>query len=519
MGLLLDSRRCHLASQNPLFGFLFRGLSLSFSFSFSVSVRLPFPVLFNNAQAMGLSLTLSLIRLSGCCQMFQFFCLGSGNPSGINNKLYTLDSFPVGWWHFAETQSSQHQQHVFQGYVRQLAWRSNRHLRSCVGAPAPVRVGSQVAGSWTGVASFGDCPLRKVPCVWPADEYSSGRVMITVGQLGTQQLTVATVYCPAKGPTYPNATALAERLLEPITENLTFGRQGPRAIVGDFNCVAGSLQQMKLWQSQGWIELQDLMHQRHGLVPRATCKGKTAPDQVWLSPECIPLVTNISFWQIYPDHDLIIAGLSIPSQSEHTYQWSLPGHIPWKMIDQVQWESTIDIGPFELSSSRHEGCHRLFPDDSEGYESGQLIDTTRAFSTWSRSFEHKVSECLSSAVSRTDRSFFGRGQITRPKLRRNQPQVPKHSRPGEVEQTCGFLNRAIARWFKQLRRLQSYRHAAHAVRCSDTFHSRAALWNSILRATGFQPDFAAWWPTPKPGIADAATCASSRCDSHGPDLR
>ena len=112
--------------------------------------------------------------------------------------------------------------------------------------PAPYRVGSGVAGSWTGALCFGDCPIRHVPCVWPSDEYTSGRVMISVAQLGGFQITSATVYCPAKGPTFPNARALSEELLAPITENLVFWqRRDPGAIVGDFNCAAGQLQQMR----------------------------------------------------------------------------------------------------------------------------------------------------------------------------------------------------------------------------------------------------------------------------------
>ena len=75
------------------------------------------------------------------------------------------------------------------------------------------------------------------------------------------QLSTATVYCPAKGPTFPNARALSEELLQSVTENLVFGREGPRAILGDFNCPAGHLQQMQVWQPLGWVELQNLMHQ------------------------------------------------------------------------------------------------------------------------------------------------------------------------------------------------------------------------------------------------------------------
>ena len=421
------------------------------------------------------------------------FVLGTGNPSGLSNKLHTLDSFPTGLWHLAETQISKPQQHAFHSYVRNLSWRSNRLLRSCVGAPAPYRVGSSVAGSWTGVLCFGDCPLRSVPCVWPSDEYSSGRALISVAQIGTMQLSTATVYCPAKGPTFPNARALSEELLQSVTENLVFGREGPRAILGDFNCPAGHLQQMQVWQSLGWVELQNLMHQCFGIIPRPTCKNSTAPDQIWVSPELIPFVSNVAIWDIYPDHSMLVAGLHVPSVSRHSYQWHLPGHVPWSLVDFKSWEHDSDLGPILDSSRRPVGGHSLSLDSRLDFESVGQSESTEAFRSWSHDFEIRVSRCMQPGIHQTDRSFYGRGQMTKPRKRRHLPQVPKHSRPGEVEQTCGFLNRASANWFKQLRRLQSYKHAILSDRHQENYHSRAALWNSIVRAHGFKGGFAAWW--------------------------
>ena len=427
------------------------------------------------------------------CDFSPEFCLGVGNPFGINNKLHTLDCFPIGLWHMAETQASKHQQHAFHGYVRNMSWRSNRLLRSCVGAPAPYRVGSGVAGSWTGVLCFGDCPIRHVPCVWPSDEYTSGRVMISVAQLGGFQITSATVYCPAKGPTFPNARALSEELLAPITENLVFGREGPRAIVGDFNCAAGQLQQMRLWQAQGWVELQELMHQRHGIIPRHTCKQASAPDQIWVSPELAIFVNNVAVWDIYPDHAMLVAGLHVPPVRQQELQWHLPGHIPWTSVDLDSWGQSSDLGPILDTNRRPVGGHCLSSDSLLDFASVGHQEATDAFRSWSRGFEAKVSHCMKPGVQTVDRSYFGRGQLTKPRLRRHLPKVPKHSRQGEAEQTCGFLNRASANWFKQLRRLQSYKHAARSPRHQDTFHSRAALWQSILRAPGFVGGFSHWW--------------------------
>ena len=421
------------------------------------------------------------------------FVIGTGNPSGINNKLYTLDCFPLGWFHLAETHASSSQQSMVHSHLRALSMRQSRNIRCCMGAPAPLRSGSHYAGAWTGVLNFADCHLRQVPSFWPDGEYHSGRVMLTVAHIGNLQITSATVYCPAKGPSFPQATELAESLLEPVTEALVFGRAGARIICGDFNTSAGSLRQMQLWQSQGWVELQDLMHGLHSVTPRPTCKGATAPDQIWISPELIPLISNVSVWQLYPDHDVLLAGLRLPSLPRDSMQWHLPGHIPWNHISQERWTSNQDVGSVFPVGVWPVGClHPSEPSDSFDL---RLLDSTSAFREWSSRFEQAASASMSHPTAQADRSFFGRGRMTQPKPRKCNYAVPKHSRPGEVQQVCGFLNRAVARWFKQLRRLQSYMHAVRSVNAGATFLARAALWNSSLHAAGFEHGFVTWWPS------------------------
>ena len=305
------------------------------------------------------------------------FCIGSGNPSGINNKLHTLDFFPKGWFHLAETQASRSQQSLVQSHLRAVSARQNRNLRCCVGAPAPLRPGSQHSGSWTGVLNFGDCHLRQVPSFWPAGEYNSGRVMLTVAHIANLQITSATVYCPAKGPSFPQATELAESLLEPVTEALVFGRAGARIICGDFNTSAGSLRQMQIWRSQGWAEIQEIMYSRHSLAPRHTCKGATTPDQIWCSPEIMPWISNIALWKIYPDHDMLLAGIRMPNLPKVSLQWHLPGHIPWNHVSQERWTSDSDVGSvFPPSVWPAGGLPRSEPVFSDGLHS---LDSTFAF--------------------------------------------------------------------------------------------------------------------------------------------
>lgn len=331
------------------------------------------------------------------------FCLGIGNPSGISNKLHTLGHFPVGFWRLAETQASKQQQCSFQGTIQAMARRQDRHLRSVVGAPAPLRPGSSFAGIWTGVLCWGDCLIKEVPCPWPSGEYSSGRVLVTVARQGGLDLTTATVYCPPRGPTFPNAHALSEKLLVPITESVVFGQSGPRAILGDFNCEAGALHQMRLWKSLGWVELQDFMFQMHGVEPSPTCKHATSPDQMWISPELATMLANVAVWDIYPDHSVLIAGLKLPTKHRFEHQWRLPGHIPWDKVDLDRW-STL----FRVVGPSPEGGNA---------PTGNPVDPTEAFRLWSGGFEEAVSTCVRDPIVRLDKSFYGRGKLDRPQPR------------------------------------------------------------------------------------------------------
>lgn len=418
------------------------------------------------------------------------FCIGIGNPSGISNKLHVLESFPIGWWHLAETQASKFQQCCLQRRLQCISKNQNRCIRSVLGAPAPLRAGSSEAGSWTGVLSFGDCPLREVPVVLNNGEYSNGRVSFSTAHLSGFEISAATVYLPPRGPSYPNARHLSELLLQRVSEEIVFGRQGPRIILGDFNCEAGSLDAMKLWGAQGFVEVQSWFASMFGFQPRKTCKGATAPDQIWVSADILPLLTNIGTWRIFPDHDVLMIGLSLPRCSPFERQWPLPARIPWDHVDFDLWASQAPLQSIRSRFLEHQRALDFPPSHAQSKDS-----ISKAFASWSRDFESQVSRSLCTDVASHDSSFKGRAKLVQPKLRRVQPAVPRHARPGEETQASGFLNRSLNRWYKQLRRLQSYKHSICSSRVAETFEARAPLWQCILRAPGFVGGFQKWWPS------------------------
>ena len=221
-----------------------------------------------------------------------------------------------------------------------------------------------------------------------------------------------------------------------------------------------------------------------------TCKDATAPDQIWVSSEILPFLNNLGTWKIFPDHDMLIVGLSLPGCPKYEKQWPLPGRIPWNHIDLDAWNSQP---PLQSIRSRFLGLQRASDFPVSRDQSKHNI--SQAFAAWSHDFESRVSQSFRTDVASHDSSFKGRAKLMQPRSRRIQPVAPKHARPGEEVQASGFLNRSLNRWYKQVRRLQSYRHASRSSRAPATFESRASLWQSILRAPGFLDGFQSWWPT------------------------
>ena len=68
--------------------------------------------------------------------------------------------------------------------------------------------------------------------------------------------------------------------------------------------------------------------------------------------------------------------------------------------------------------------------------------------------------------------------------------VSKPSRQGEVQLRSDLVSSQVQLWFKQLRRLQSYKHAAVANKQTlDAEVYRLSLWAAIKKGRGFDGFF------------------------------
>ena len=81
--------------------------------------------------------------------------------------------------------------------------------------------------------------------------------------------------------------------LEAVTQRVVLQGSGPRFLAGDFNLEPQALHHASVWAEHGFVEVQDLWHQRTGSLPQVTCKNSTRKDYVWISAELQPLLQGV----------------------------------------------------------------------------------------------------------------------------------------------------------------------------------------------------------------------------------
>ena len=399
------------------------------------------------------------------------FSIGTFNPSGINNKFEVFKNFPAGWWGGAETQASRRQVSAFRASVRNSS--TGGTFRVVAGHDAPLRAGSLTSGAWTGVLHLASVPLREIRLPWPEHIFESGRVVASMALVDAVPIVHATVYLPPRGPTYPAAKQLGEAILAPITKEIVLGRKGCRVVTGDFNWPAGALQATKQWQEAGWKELQDIMSERYNLPRIMTCKGATAPDQIWISPELQNFLTTRGWADFFPDHLVLAARFRFPPGCTLERHWSMPQRLSWDAVDKTVLESACEKLPTLAAST----------------------DTSVSLLTWSRAYEEAVAE-----ATKSDTPFpgacYGRAATSFPTLRHNQLKVPRHSRAGEEMICSSFLGRSVQLWFQQYKRFINLRNSLRSSTWTpEVGVLRQKTWQAIQKAKGFRMRFSHWWPT------------------------
>ena len=278
-------------------------------------------------------------------------------------------------------------------------------------------------------------------------------------------------------PTWPGARTLTENMLQSVSQEFIIGMQGLRYVAGDFNHPE-SLPSIQGWLQAGWVEIQTLHHQRSGYVPQDTYRGMSRPDRLYISPELAAFFTAAHYEAWFADHGALHGVFQIPDNHPSYWAWPLPAQLPWEEADIQTWHASLQPSLNDTQPTQDPTSHYK--------HLGYLYET---------SLDHHLSE---HSHIRLPPACLGRGQRLQPVRRQPQAPILRSSRPGEEHLASDVISRAVLRWFRQLRRLQSMHHALKAGGQGPTHQLyRTELWHAILHAPGFQPTFCEWWPTRK----------------------
>ena len=395
--------------------------------------------------------------------------VGTSNPTGLRSKEALAVDLGPGVFHYNETQLSEATVRSCTGVLKSLAQQQNRDLRVTTGAPAPLRPGSLWAGGWSGVLTTSDVPCRPLQLHWLHGCYHTGRIQATFHAVGNTPVLTANLYGFPAGYTHESPRHQTELLLETLTREIVIGRKGVRTISGDFNHCPNLLEQVDIWKRYGWQCAQALAAERWNQEPRATCKGATLRDFVFLSPEAAALCRQVEVRDVFAEHSTVIAELALVGV-DTIRSWPQPSEIPWSHVNIPQWQASCVPAP----------------------------SPERCSTTWLQQFGKHIEESLDGHCQGIPGKCLpakchGRGQALRPRAA-NMVCPSKPSRPGEESATHSLLSLEVKRWFEQLRRLQSLHHSLKAGKqTASALEYRLQLWASIKSAKGFRPCFGAWW--------------------------
>ena len=175
---------------------------------------------------------------------------------------------------------------------------------------------------------------------------------------------------------------------------------------------------------------------------------------------------------IFQEHSTVVVHLHVPTASQVTRVWPMPSPIPWDAVDS-SW-SQMDWTPDSLDHS-------------------QEVDFR--WGNWAKGWENSLDSFVpSQPMGSLTKSQKGRLQRSTPVVREPQIGFLKPSREGEVQLRHDLIGNEVKRWFKQLRRLQSYVASIRAGKTTpEALIARLELWTSILRAHGFCGGFRHYW--------------------------
>eukprot|EP00438_Fugacium_kawagutii_P006882 Skav204951 [mRNA] locus=scaffold3104:98266:103272:- [translate_table: standard] len=388
---------------------------------------------------------------------------GIANSTGLSSKIDQVAFLEGSTWVFSETHLSALGLDRFQKGMRAL---QSGFTGIVPGAPCPQRF-SENSGSYSGVLLLHRGAARAIPHQFPRESFATARLQTAGFLVGTTWFQVGMLYGFPKGASHSQPEVQTDMLLEMLVDRLACGSTGPRLLAGDFNHSLSELSQLQRLHGMGWRECQEIAALKWGVPEKPTGKGQSKIDQVWLSPELVGLLREVSVLrEQWPDHATVEIQLEIPETLRYADVWSRPRQLPWpkSWTAQVSWNRTRN--------------------PTESYAE-----------LWS-SLERAAIESQCEAGVVVQPGELGRGQTLQPKRVPVTYTPLKASRRGELQPEYYGVAKRHALWWKQLRRAQVLARLLNPKDAGTTegaWMNARATWAKMLQAPGFDGNFLQWW--------------------------
>ena len=389
---------------------------------------------------------------------FEDFTLGTFNPSGLRNKAEFFQAHLAfgDVWTISET-------HFFGKDVTRFkaALRASRSAHKyCLTDQTSMRKSLLSQSSWKGVGVLSKFPTRAIPSTLPQPILDSGRALMFASLIGDVWTTGAVMYGEPNSHLHPSFLRNNEYLLHHVAAHICNLSAGPRFLAGDWNVDQDSLPAFDILRNAGFRDVQDVALERWGWPVQHTCKGKSRKDFLYLSPELQELLVEVSVLDdIWPDHVALTCRFRSLHLSPSVWVWPMPQPFHWPefFAEDVCWNGNGDM--------------------TEGYKN-----------LWQDIESAAVKECQGPIP----KVMLGRAQRTVPKECKPLTSIPvKQGRHGEFQPDFFGPSAKHAQWVRQTRRFQAYARLAASQKQVGVL--KAESWSSILRASGFHPEFAMWW--------------------------
>ena len=406
--------------------------------------------------------------------------IGCINPTGLRHKANLVSSLPTpGIWGVSETHLSHRGLHQFRTELSH----QQKILSITPGAPAPLRSSSVHAtgGKACGVATLSTEPTRALPNSFPPEIFATSRLQTTVTHWQDDWIMGGVVYGFSAGSQTLPVQGQTNELVAHVVQRIANQCTGKRYICGDWNQPHQLLECSRTLREQGWLEAQDLAELRWGRAPRPTCSTGNRIDFLWLSPELIPFVEEVNVEEVgFPDH----YGLWVQCRSWRTEAptpyWRMPVPINWDALNPKLRDAEVSLDDFVVPPT-------LSCTHDQHASNAQYLSLATAFED---AVQKALHACQEPAL-RTPQ--LGRASTLSVSLKKKRAGPLRASRPGDHQPGVQVDSYLYACMFRQLRRLQ---HLARACQRNDKSIAQldhiAILWQAIVKAKGFRPNFAAW---------------------------